>query len=697
MAGTLRLSDGTGLRAEFHPDAFLSSQTEYRLVITPAIHDLDGDALPSSVTVPFTTATTGALATISVTPNPVTLGSNTLQRFTAEGKDALGNVVAVAPTWSVAAGGGTVDSSGLFMAGGEAGTFVNTVQASSGGISGQATVTVTARTLATITVTPNPVWLAVNGNQQFSAEGRDADGNPIGISEAWSVTGGGGSITSSGLFTAGGVAGTFVNTVQASSGGISGHATVSVTTRTLADVIVTPEVATLAANGTQQFSAVGRDAAGIPVAITPTWRVHNDGGTITSSGLFTAGSVPGLFIWTVEADAEGISGNATVSVTPEPGAGLLFAAVTAGGQHSCGVAMGGVAYCWGDNTHGALGNGTMASSSTPVAVSLEVPFYLLSAGGTHTCGTSPSPWVDNFVTRCWGGNGSGQLGDGTTIDRTSPQALDSLVVIGAIISSGLNHTCLFDFWAIGFDLCWGANDRGQLDDGTTIGKPGPVEIRRVSYTPFGLVTAGGSHTCAEAGGQNYPSFAWYCWGANGNGQLGDGTTIDRTSWVLVGGGMSFAEGGVSAGAQHTCGISAGAAYCWGLNSNGQLGDGTTTQRTSPTLVTGGLNFVELSSGASHTCGITAAGAAYCWGLNSNGQLGDGTTTQRLSPVPVAGGLTFAVPERFPYAGTLSAGRSHTCGVTTTGATYCWGANEHGQLGNGTTLDSPVPVKVAGQP
>ncbi|HEV8151175.1 MAG TPA: Ig-like domain-containing protein [Gemmatimonadales bacterium] len=697
VAGTVRFSDGTGLRAEFHPDVLLTAQIEYRLVLTPAIRDLDGEALPSGVTVPFTTVTTGPLATITVSPNPVTLAANGVQQFTAVGKDAAGNVVPVAPSWSVVAGGGTIDSTGLFVSGDVPGTFLNTVQARSGGITGQATVTVTTRILATINVLPASVWLPINGTQQFYAEGKDGDGNPVAISPTWSVTGGGGSITSSGLFTAGGVPGTFGNTVQASSGSISGHATVSVTTRTLANVIVIPSLAILAGNGTQQFTAVGIDAAGDTVAISPTWRVTGGGGTISSSGLFTAGPVPGFFQWTVQADAEGISGNASVSVTSQPGGELLFAAVTAGGQHTCGLTEGGFAYCWGDNSYGALGNGTRAGSSAPVAVALQRPFYLLRAGGNHTCGTTPSPWVDNYVTYCWGGNASGQLGDGTTLDRTSPQALDSTVIIGAIISSGLEHTCVLDLWAIGWDYCWGANDRGQLDDGTTIGRLNPVSIERVNYTPFEHVTAGGFHTCAEAGGLNYPSFLWYCWGANGNGQLGDGTTTDRLSWVLGGGGMSFAQGGVSAGRQHTCGVTAaGAAYCWGLNSSGQLGDGTTTQRTSPVLVAGGLRFAALSAGDNHTCGITTAGAAYCWGLNSSGQLGDGTTTQRLTPVPVAGGLTFAM-SGFPYSGTLSAGRNHTCGVTTGAAVYCWGANDHGQLGNGSTLDSAVPVRVTRQP
>jgi alpha-tubulin suppressor-like RCC1 family protein len=134
---------------------------------------------------------------------------------------------------------------------------------------------------------------------------------------------------------------------------------------------------------------------------------------------------------------------------------------------------------------------------------------------------------------------------------------------------------------------------------------------------------------------------------------------------------------------------AGAAYCWGDNESGQLGDGTTTPNYwSPVPVLGELTFAEVSAGTHYSCGVTTGGAAYCWGWNSVGQLGDGTTTDRTTPVPVLGGLTFA---------RVSAGYYHTCGVTTTGAAYCWGENNYGQLGNGTTTPSTVPVKVAGQP
>jgi hypothetical protein len=179
----------------------------------------------------------GSLTSITVTPD-VTLAITATQQFIAVGKDADGNVVTISPspTWSVVAAGGAITSAGLFTAGTVPGTFTNTVQATSGSISGGATVTVIAGALATITVTPNPDTLPITGTQQYTAVGKDAGGNVVAIAPTWSVVAGGGAITSGGMFTAGTVLGTFTNTVQATSGSISGHATVTVIAGALATI-----------------------------------------------------------------------------------------------------------------------------------------------------------------------------------------------------------------------------------------------------------------------------------------------------------------------------------------------------------------------------------------------------------------------------------------------------------------------------
>jgi alpha-tubulin suppressor-like RCC1 family protein len=180
--------------------------------------------------------------------------------------------------------------------------------------------------------------------------------------------------------------------------------------------------------------------------------------------------------------------------------------------------------------------------------------------------------------------------------------------------------------------------------------------------------------------------AAYCWGSNDGGQLGDGTTVSRLTPIAVQGGLAFLS--LVTGDRHTCGLtSAGAAFCWGLNDFGQLGDGTTMQRLAPVAVQGGLVFTSLTAGNAHTCGLTTMGKAHCWGYNVDGQLGDGTTTNRLAPVAVQSALVFTV---------LAGGNDqHTCGLTNVGAAYCWGFNEYGSLGDGTTTTRLTPVAVEG--
>jgi hypothetical protein len=284
--------------------------------VTATSGGISGTATVTVTTVP------PSLATITLTPNPVSMLVNTGQQFSAVGKDASGNVVAIAPVWSVAAGGGAINGSGLFTAGGAAGTFTNTVTATSGAISGTATVTVTAAApvLATITVTPNPVSMFINTTQQFSAVGKDASGNIIAIAPTWTVAAGGGAIGASGLFTAGGTAGTFTNTITATSGAISGTATVTETTPpALTSITVTPNPVSLQANGTQQFVAAGKDAGGNNLLIAPVWSVVSGGGTIDAvTGNFTAGVTAGTFTNTVKATSGTVSGTATVTVTVGP-------------------------------------------------------------------------------------------------------------------------------------------------------------------------------------------------------------------------------------------------------------------------------------------------------------------------------------------------------------------------------------------
>lgn len=197
------------------------------------------------------------------------------------------------------------------------------------------------------------------------------------------------------------------------------------------------------------------------------------------------------------------------------------------------------------------------------------------------------------------------------------------------------------------------------------------------------VAVTGAHSCAltSAG-------AAYCWGYNADGQLGNGdTALDNPTPVAVAGGLTFRSLSVSRVEGVTCGVATGgAAYCWGTNDGGQLGDGTTTRRLTPTPVAGGLTFISLAVGNSHVCGVATSGTAYCWGTTPNGAFGDGTVGQHLTPTATAQGLTFQ---------SIVAGSDFTCALTTGGSAYCWGLGVFGQLGAGNRTSSTTPVPVAG--
>jgi len=250
----------------------------------------------------------------------------------------------------------------------------------------------------------------------------------------------------------------------------------------------------------------------------------------------------------------------------------------------------------------------------------------------------------------------------------------------AVVSAGPSHSC--EVTTTGGVKCWGYNAHGELGDRTTSSSSVPVDVVGLG-SGVKAVSAGLGYTCAvkSSGGV-------LCWGYNGHGELGDGTTKDSAIPVEVV-GLGSGATAVSAGWAHSCAVtSAGAVRCWGSNALGQLGDGTIAASKVPVGVVGlGSGALAVGVGQFHSCAVTAGGAVKCWGYNAEGELGSGTRTSSLVPVGVVG-LGSGVLA-------VSAGRYHSCAVTTAGAVSCWGRGPNGQLGNGTLSDSPVPVKVVG--
>ena len=350
--------------------------------------------------------------------------------------------------------------------------------------------------------------------------------------------------------------------------------------------------------------------------------------------------------------------------------------LAAGRDHTCSVTIDGGANCWGNNDYGQVGDGTTTGRVTPVAVvGLSGNVAGLAAGDGHTCALTTVG-----AAQCWGNNDFGELGDGATVDRSTPVDVSSLARSGAAISAATTHTCAVT--TAGAVQCWGNNSRGQLGDGTTTDHWSPVAVADLPSDVAAVVT-GSIHTCALS-----TSGGVWCWGFNGAGELGDGTTTDRLTPVAVS-GLSNGVSAITARGGHTCALVTGAGVrCWGWNLHGQLGDGTTTSRLTPVSVSGLSGGVAaISAGVIHSCALTTAEAVLCWGQNDYGQLGDGTTMIRLTPVAVSG-LSGGVAA-------ISAGGEHTCALTTADAVQCWGQNFYGQLGDGTTTDRLVPVYVLG--
>lgn len=412
-------------------------------------------------------------------------------------------------------------------------------------------------------------------------------------------------------------------------------------------------------------------------------------GAIVDSALFTATATAGT----------GVGGSAL----------LAFSDVKAGNFQACGVvASNNRAYCWGLNDVGQLGKGVFANTTAPstaVATAADTvngpfgSFRQITGGRSFFCGLSTGRQIF-----CWGNVFNSTP---TNIAVVAPFPFN----FANLLAAGEDHNCLLSLSGVAY--CAGGNEQGQLGDTTFANRADYKEV-----FPFnGLklwsnIVSGRNHTCAipRFDGTVASQSVW-CWGLNSSGQLGDGTFIRKNQPTMVP-VVAFDSASLTAGGAHTCAVTpSGLGYCWGSNGFGQLGTGSTSNsKSAPVQVVAapsGLPYKAIYAGEFHTCAIDTVGNAYCWGRDDFGQLGDGTRTQfntgNASPVAVTGGYNFR---------SLSLGELYTCGVAAApgdpigpsskpGTVYCWGDNIFGQIGNGQASGGNAPVltpsKVLGQP
>lgn len=463
------------------------------------------------------------------------------------------------------------------------------------------------------------------------------------------------------------------------------------------------------------------------------------------------------------------------TATQSLGTGVTAVQVSSGDLHTCVVTAAGKVLCWGSNVSYQLGN-TNASSATPTLVSLSTDALKVGSGSSHSCAllADGSVW-------CWGANANGELGQGSTGSNTSTPAQVTLASRAVDISVGSSHTCaLLD---TGLAQCWGLNDRGQLGVGDKVNKPSATAVSFSASSPATPVASSSSVGDSTAnigatigindGGATYrveygttpgltgtntviSTGAWgqvaqvatgefascilttggavRCWGSNANGELGNGTNASSAAPVQAG-TLTSGVRRIAVGLHHGCAVlTNGSVQCWGLNTGGQLGNGSNGTSTTPVNVnlTAGEKAVDVAAGDDATCVVLGSGAVRCWGGGSAGQLGNGGNNPSTSPVAVsltandaatriamrgqhacvtlgngtvkcwgdsAIGDGTHTTSNVPVAAALGAntarsvavGTQHACASLADGSVQCWGTNGHGQLGDGGTTPHSTPV------
>jgi hypothetical protein len=545
-----------------------------------------------------------------------------------------------------------------------------TITATVEGKNGTTSVAVSLVPVATITIDPPAPTISAGTSTTLTATLKDSAGNVItGRTVTWSTT----NAPTAAVTQAGVVTGMLVGTadIVASIEGKQAKATVTVnTTNTpVATISLTPATATMSGGAKKQLTTTLNDAYGNVLTRTVTYTSNNNAlATVSASGEVT--SAPGDGSVVITASIEGKSATTTLEI-------VTFVRMSAGIEFTCGLNAEGTAYCWGDNFNSELGNGGTVNSASPTKVSTDLKFVSITSGQAHTCALTSTG-----VPYCWGDNTWGQLGSGV-IDQDSrtPAAVNGGYSFTSI-AAGQNSTCGTTF---SLDVyCWGESfPSGQF---------GPIQPNP-KFVGSGIVAIVGAPTTNKYCGVDAGGLA-YCW-------TPDFVASAPANQIPPAVSTSVHFSTLRVASTHVCGVAtSGQVYCWGKNDSGELGDGTTVDKANPTPVASGLLFESVAVGsggfvypndspmpAGYSCGVARGGKGYCWGVNIIGQLGRSTTGGYFTvPQPVAGGLTFSG---------IRAGSVHTCGLTSTGAAYCWGSNSKGQLGDGTDIPKDSPSLVFG--
>jgi len=354
--------------------------------------------------------------------------------------------------------------------------------------------------------------------------------------------------------------------------------------------------------------------------------------------------------------------------------------IDAGTGHACALLGDGTVFCWGGNGGGQIGDGTTTPRPIPTMVPNLSGVTQIATGAHitnltvngHTCART-----NDGKAYCWGRNANGQVGDGTTVDVLSPKVIVDADVVQ--VAAGRVHSCVR--LTSGAVKCWGYNGNGQLGSGSLNGTVAPgAAITNLSAKN---IVGGATHMCAIL-----TTGELSCWGTGNFGQLGNGTYDTSTVPFTVPGSANIVS--VDAGYAFTCSADAGGVLrCFGNNTFGQLGLGNMTSYSTPQVVTAVTNAVGVACGThkdpgGHSCAVTANGGVFCFGYNGTGQLGLGNVTTQSTPKPVS----------LPPVAEVAAGYGFTCARLVNGPIRCWGRNDAAQLGTGqasTMVTLPVAV------